>query len=127
MATTPASTAAPTIAASQSSLNTVLNTIEQGTEVLQKVLPDVALIGGFVPGGTVFIQLVGLALPAVQNAIKFIMQEEGKDPMTAFEDFLNHISPGGPNSPALTNPQSLAEPSPASMGMGTRPSASQRL
>jgi hypothetical protein len=92
------------VAASQSALDTILSTVEQGTEVLQKVLPEVALVGGFVPGGTVFIQLVGLALPAVQNAIKFIMQEEGKDPMTAFQDFLRHISPGQPNSAVLSNP-----------------------
>jgi hypothetical protein len=97
-------TASTVVAASKSSLDTVLTTIEQGTEVLQKVLPEVAGVGGFVPGGTAFIQLVGLALPVVQNAIKFIMQEEGKDPMAAFQDFLQHISPGQPNSPSLSTP-----------------------
>jgi ribosomal protein S7 len=80
-------------AASTSSLHTMLQTIEQGIEVLQRVMPEIAAVGGFVPGATVFIQLAGLALPAVQNAIKFIMEEEGKSPLEAFEDLLKHIGP----------------------------------
>ncbi len=90
------------VAASHSSLNTMLQTIEAGTEVLQKIMPEVAAVGGFVPGATPFIQLVGMALGPVQNAIKFIMQETGKSPMEAFEDFLLHIAPGNSYvSPAL--------------------------
>ena len=99
--TTPAS--APAVAASTSSMHTMLQTIETGTEILQKVLPEVAAVAGFVPGATPFIQLVGMALGPVQNAIKFIMQEEGKTPLEAFEDFLKHISPGnGFVSPSLS-------------------------
>ncbi len=95
--------AVATVAASQSSIHTMLQTIETGTEVLQSVMPEVAAVGGFVPGATVFIQLVGMALPVVQNAIKFIMQEEGKTAIEAFEDFIRHNSPGnGFVSPSLS-------------------------
>jgi hypothetical protein len=88
--------------AAATSLHTALSTLEGGIAVLERVLPEVAMIGGLVPGATPFIQLAGLALPAVQNAIKFIMEEEGKSPLQAFEDFLNHIGPGQPNNAALT-------------------------
>lgn len=94
----------PEVAVSQSSLHVALTTIEHGVEVLESVMPEVAAIGKWVPGSTPFIQLVGLALPALQNALKFIMEEEGKSPLEAFRDLLNHIGPGLPNSPALSKP-----------------------
>jgi hypothetical protein len=87
-ATTPAA-----VAASKSSLDTMLDTIEQGTEALQSVLPEVAVLGGFVPGATVYIQLAGLALPVVQNAIKWIEQEENKSPIEAFKDLMRTLAP----------------------------------
>lgn len=92
---------APTPAAS---LHTMLETLENGVEVVQRVMPQVKMFGGFVPGATPIIQLVALALPAVQNALKFIMEEEGKSPLEAFEDLLKHIGPGLPNSGALSKP-----------------------
>ncbi len=95
---------APVVAASQSSVNTVLSTIEQGTEILQKILPEAAAVGGFVPGATVYIQLAGLALPQIQNAIKWIEQEYGKTPFEAFEDLIKTITPNnGYVSPALSS------------------------
>ncbi len=88
-----------------SSLNTMLQTVESATEVLQRVMPEVAAVGGFVPGATPFIQIIGMALGPVQNAIKFIMEESGKSPMQAFEDFLLHIGPNnGYVSPSLSKP-----------------------
>jgi hypothetical protein len=98
------STAPAAVAASQSALNTILQTVETAADMLSQEMPVVAEVGGFVPGATPFISIVGLALPYVQNAIKFIMQEEGKDATTALKDFVLHISPGGPLSPALSNP-----------------------
>jgi hypothetical protein len=104
-----------------SALHTMLQAIETGTEILQRIMPEVAAVGGLVPGATVFIQLAGLALPAVQNAIKFIEEEEGKTPMEAFEDFLRHIGPNnGYVSPALSKaPQfTLAKDPDGSLGPG---------
>ena len=95
----PASTA-PTQA---SSLSTMLQTVETGVEVLQKIMPEVAAVGGFVPGATPIIQIIGLALGPVQNALKFIMEQTGKSPMQAFEEFLLHIGPGQQNSPSLSS------------------------
>lgn len=92
---------APTPSAS---LHTMLNTLESGVEVMQNVMPKIKMFGGFVPGATPIIQLVALLLPAVQNALKFIMEEEGKSPLEAFEDLLKHIGPGLPNSTALSKP-----------------------
>ena len=92
---------APTPAAS---LHTMLDTLENGVAVLQHVMPQIKMFGGFVPGATPIIQLVALLLPAVQNALKFIMEEEGKSPLEAFEDLLKHIGPGLPNSPTLSKP-----------------------
>jgi hypothetical protein len=93
------------VAASTSSLHTTLQAIEAATEVVQQVLPEVAAVGGFVPGATPFIAFAGLALPFVQNSIKFIMEEEGKSPLEAFKDFLLHIGPmNGYVSPALSKP-----------------------
>jgi len=92
---------APTPAAS---LHTMLSTLEGGLEVVQRVMPQIRMFGGFVPGATSIIQLVALALPTVQNALKFIMEEEGKTPLEAFEDLLKHIGPGLPNSAALSKP-----------------------
>jgi ribosomal protein S7 len=101
------------------SLNTMLQTIETGTEILQRVMPEVAVVGGFVPGATPFIQIVGMALGPVQNAIKFIMQESGKDPMAAFEDFLMHIGPNnGYVSPSLSKPVPDSALAPIATGTG---------
>ena len=106
--------AAPTPAAAPASqatsLSTMLQTVETGVEVLQKIMPEVAAVGGFVPGATPIIQIVGLALGPVQNAIKFIMSETGKSPLQAFEEFLLHIGPGQPNSPSLSTPITKATP-----------------
>lgn len=110
MSTPTATTAAlpGTSPAAASSLHTVLSTLESGIEVMERIMPEVAVVGGLVPGATVFIQLAGLALPAVQNAIRFIMEEEGKTPLQAFEDLLMHIGPGQPNSPSLSAPVTTA-------------------
>ncbi len=101
MTNTPATVPAA-VAASQSALHTILQTVETGTELLSQEMPVIAQVGGFVPQATPFITMVGLTLPYVQNAIKLIMQEEGKDAMTAFKDFILHISRGGPLSPTLS-------------------------
>jgi hypothetical protein len=79
--------------ASKSSLDTVLTTIEGATEVLQKVLPEAQAVGAFVPGATQYIQLAGMGLPYLQNAIKWIEQEEGKTPLEAFEDVIRTLMP----------------------------------
>jgi hypothetical protein len=92
----------PAVAASQLSLNTMLDTIEQGTEVLQRVMPEIADVGGFVPGASVYIQLAALLLPAAQNAIKWIEKEDSKTPLEAFEDLLKTLLPAnGFVAPAL--------------------------
>ena len=100
---------APTAAAS---LHTMLGSLEGGIEVLQRLMPEIKMFGGFVPGATSMIQLVALALPSIQNAIKFIMEEEGKSPLEAFEDLLRHIGPGLPNSPSLSKPPVVAPANP---------------
>jgi len=88
--------------ATKSSLDTMLDTISAGTEILQKVMPEAEMLGGIVPGATVYIQLAGMALPVIQNAIKWIEQEEGKSPLEAFEDVMRTLAPGnGFVAPAL--------------------------
>ena len=82
-----------TVAASKSSLDTVLDTVQSATEVLQKIQPEAEAVSAFVPGATQYIQLVGAALPYVQNAIKWIEQEEGKTPIEAFEDVIRTLMP----------------------------------
>lgn len=96
--TTPSATST----AVASSLDTMLTTFEHGIEVVESIMPEVAAIGGLVPGASPFIQLAGLALPVLQNSIKLIMQEEGKTPLQAFEDVLRHLMPGQPLSPTLS-------------------------
>lgn len=87
----------------------MLNTIEQGTEVLQRVMPEVAMVGGLVPGASVYIQLAGMGLPVLQNAIKWVEQEEGKTPLQAFEDIMRTLAPNnGFVAPSLAKPASDA-------------------
>jgi hypothetical protein len=117
MATTLPAAAPATVAASQSALDTILTTVETATDMLSAEMPVIAEVGGFVPGATPFISIVGMALPYVQNAIKLIMQEEGKDALTAFKDFVLHISKGGPLSPTLA----LAKNPDGSFGPATAP------
>jgi hypothetical protein len=104
-------TAPAAVAASISSLDTMLNTIEQGTAVLQRVMPEVAAIGGFFPGATVYIQLAALGLPVLQNAIKWVEQQEGKSPLDAFEALMKTLAPGN----GFVTP-SLAEVAPQTKG-----------
>jgi hypothetical protein len=88
--------------ATKTSLDTMLDTIEAGTEVIQRVMPEAEMLGGIVPGGTVYIQLVALGIPVMQNAIKWIEREEGKSALEAFEDVMRTLVPGnGFVAPAL--------------------------
>lgn len=43
-------------------------------------------------------------LPMVAGALQFMQQESGKPLTQVFIDFMNHITPGQPNSPILTAP-----------------------
>lgn len=98
----PDSTASADPIASANSFDTMLNTIERGTEVLQSLMPEAKAVGAFVPGATEYIQLAGLAIPYVQNAIKWIQQEEGKSPLEAFADVMRTLMPNnGFVAPAL--------------------------
>jgi hypothetical protein len=89
--------------ATKSSLDTMLDTIEAGTEVIQRVMPEAEMLGGIVPGATVYIQLAAMLLPVAQNAIKWVEMMEGKSPLEAFESILRTLAPGnGFVAPSLT-------------------------
>jgi hypothetical protein len=97
------------VAASKSSLDTMLDTIENATQVLQKIQPEAEAVAAFVPGATVYIQLAGMGLPYLQNAIKWIQKEEGKTPVEAFEDVIRTLMPNnGFVAPSLAKPPSAA-------------------
>ena len=90
------------VAASKSSLDVMLDTINSAATILQNEMPVIAEVGGFVPGATVYIQLAAMALPMVQNAIKWVEKEEGKSPLEAFQDIIKTLAPGnGFVAPAL--------------------------
>jgi hypothetical protein len=72
----------------------------------EKFLPQAESISGFIPGvGPTLVsveQIVGLALPSIITAVRFLAAETGNPPLQVLEDFLNHITPGAPGAPALT-------------------------
>lgn len=43
------------------------------------------------------------ALPAIENAINAIVNATGKSKEQAMAELVDHITPGQPNSPTLTN------------------------
>jgi hypothetical protein len=69
-------------------------TIAGAVALYPPAAPFVAMAQPFVPKAE---QLVGLALGAITS-------KNGGDPKAAFLEFLNHITPGLPNSPILSAP-----------------------
>lgn len=49
-----------------------------------------------------FVALMEQLFPVVMNAVKTVQQDTGKSPVQVIEDVINHLTPGAPNSPALT-------------------------
>jgi hypothetical protein len=94
--------------ATKSSLDTMLDTIDAGAEIVKKVMPEAEMLGGIVPGGTVYIQLVALGIPILQNAIKWVEAMENKSPLEAFEAVMRTLAPGnGFVAPSLAAPPSV--------------------
>jgi hypothetical protein len=88
-----------------SSVKDLISRVEQTVEFMARVLPNVELISGFVPGvGPELVaaeQAAVLLAPRVEDILKFLMAETGVSPLQAVKDFLDHITPGLATSPVL--------------------------
>lgn len=75
-------------------------------EAVMKFLPFVSTILGFIPGAQVavpFMPLVQGALTALDSAAKAVsMGDPGAGVQDIFTEVINHLTPGQPNSQALT-------------------------
>jgi hypothetical protein len=84
----------------------VANQVSSVDEVVMKLLPEISLILGFIPGAQIavpFMPLVGAGLTALDEAAKAVA---AGNPGMAFQDIMNvvvnHLTPGKPNSPILS-------------------------
>lgn len=103
--TDPTPTVPVSNAATKTSLDTMLDTIDSGAEIVKKIMPEAEMLGGIFPGGTVYIQLVALGIPVLQNAIKWVEAMENKTPIQAFESVMRTLAPGnGFVAPSLAAP-----------------------
>lgn len=82
---------------------------EQVIETVMKVEPTVMTVAGMlVPGAapiTMTVQpMIALAVPVIEQALKDVGEGHPGDLIGTLAEFLNHISPGRPNSPILSAP-----------------------
>ena len=82
-------------------------TAEKVVETVSKIEPTVAtVVGMFVPGAAPILALVQPWAPVALNFLEKALQDIASNNTTdlggAFVELLQHISKGGPNSPALT-------------------------
>ena len=79
------------------------NLLSIGTKILDGVVDHEHLINTIagLAGVGPEVALAEKALPMVAATLKFLQQETGKGPLAAFKDFMDHLTPGMPNAPAL--------------------------
>jgi hypothetical protein len=80
--------------------------VEKGVEAFASVEPTIATVTGmFVPGAAPIMALVQpwapVALNFLERALNDIASSNNSDLFGSFVELLQHISKGGPNSPAL--------------------------
>jgi hypothetical protein len=81
---------------------------EATIELVDRMLPQIEFVTELAgPAGAPALaleQAAHLAAPRIEDLLKFAMQETGKSLGDVFTDFMNHITPGLPNSPVLAGP-----------------------
>lgn len=94
-------------------VKSVAGQVSQVDEAVMKALPFISGLIGFIPGGAVavpFMPLIGEALVALDNAAKAVAAgNSGAAVQDILTEIMNHLTPGQPNSPALSAP--AADPS----------------
>jgi hypothetical protein len=80
--------------------------VEKGVEAFASIEPTIASVSGmFVPGAAPIVALVQpwapVALNFLERALTDIASSNNTDLFGSFVELLQHISKGGPNSPAL--------------------------
>ncbi|WP_024516869.1 hypothetical protein [Bradyrhizobium sp. Tv2a-2] len=87
-------------------IKSVAGTVATVDETVMQALPFISAIIGFVPGAAVavpFMPLVGEALMALDNAAKAVAAgNNGAAVQDIFTEIMNHLTPGKPNSTALS-------------------------
>jgi hypothetical protein len=96
-------------------------TAEKAVTAIMKMEPMIATMASMlVPGAAPVVAtvqpMIVMAAPFVERALNSLAAQNGGDAFAAFLDFLNHISPGRPNSVALTN---VAPPAPDASKAGS--------
>jgi hypothetical protein len=85
-------------------VTSLVNGAEQAAAIATKVLPQVELVTGFIPGAAPAVaaeQAVGLMLPHLVTIIQFLAQETNKPIAEVVSDFLSHITPTMPAAAPL--------------------------
>lgn len=81
-------------------LNAIAKDASTADELIQGLFPFIA---SFIPGGPAVAPLVSGVLNAVDGGLKAIAASRpGASPEDIFAEFVKHLTPGQPNSPALS-------------------------
>lgn len=95
----------------------------QVDEAIMKALPFASTLLEFVPGAQVavpFLPLVGEGLSVLDNALRAVAAgNPGMAAKDVFQEVINHLTPGAPNSPILSAPPPTPETQdPSAQGSG---------
>jgi hypothetical protein len=86
-------------------LYTIAENTLQGVEDHQGLIETIGGLAGILPA----VSLIMKAVPFLIGALRFMKAETGKSWLDVFKDFLNHNTPGQPNSQVLNPTPVLPE------------------
>jgi hypothetical protein len=85
-------------------INQLLTQAQQFIDTAEKVLPEIEMVTGMIPGAAPAVaaeQAAGLAMSHAIDVIQFLVQETKKPLSEAFADLIKTITPGMASSPVL--------------------------